>query len=219
MQILRKHLRCRRIVCDIENPQWIAGAYLEAAWQTHRLQAGTDMSLSNREPCCKSRQCGKRGTGVGELGSARQGRIRQFFVVQRRAPPRPIGRGALVPEVSSKFPQRHLLDLGDGRNAGRHVRVAENRRTAATKYAGLLACDGFDIRAQPIAVIQRHRCDDRDIGVDHVGGIEAPAHAHFQHHDIGFCIPENQQGRKCIELEECQTLCAASLLDLFERAA
>ena len=96
-------------------------------------------------------------------------------------------------------------------------RGAEDRRAAGAEDPRLLAADGFDVAAQPVAMIERDRRHQRDVGVDHIDGIEPPAHADFEHDGIELAVSKTSKRGQRVELEESERVVAARRVDALER--
>jgi hypothetical protein len=69
----------------------------------------------------------------------------------------------------------------------------ENRRDAGLQDAGLFSGDGFQALAQERFVVEIDGRDHGEIGNHHVGGVEAPAESHFEHHHIDALFGEDRE--------------------------
>ena len=65
-----------------------------------------------------------------------------------------------------------------------HVGRAEHRRDAGAEDAGLLRTDELQRVAEPVAVIESDRDENRDVGIDEVGGVETAAETHLEHRGV-----------------------------------
>jgi len=68
--------------------------------------------------------------------------------------------------------------------------------------ARLFRGDGLDGIAQPARVVHRNGGDDRDNGINRIGGIQTPSHAGLEHHDIAAPPgkPPKRQHRRQLEV-------------------
>jgi hypothetical protein len=77
-----------------------------------------------------------------------------------------------------------------------------DRRHVALEDAGLLSRDQRDRVAQELGVVERHRRDNGgERALDHVGGIEPAAEAHFEQQHVGRVAREQQKRRRGLDLE------------------
>ena len=86
-------------------------------------------------------------------------------------------------------------------HAGRRIELGQNRRPAAAQDAGFLRADALAIRAEPVAMIDIHGGDHRDIRIDDVDRVQPAAQADLEDCQIERGLGENQQRRQRAEFE------------------
>jgi len=118
----------------------------------------------------------------------------------RRSDRRNEGRGADAANVETDG------DFAEGLVGIRVLREG-HEHTVAAEDAGLFAGDGRDGGAQPLGVVERNVGDDRDQGIDDVGGIEATAHADFEHGDVHGRCREVEEAHRRERFKEAGVLC------------
>ena len=124
------------------------------------------------------------------------------------------GRPRVVPPGKDEpraNPVRLLLDRC------RHARIREHDGLPATHDAGLLEAYGFDVVAQPLAMIERHVGDQAGIGLNGVYGIQPPAHANLENRRIDVHDVEYGHRSKRAVFEVSQRNILARCLNAFER--
>jgi hypothetical protein len=117
------------------------------------------------------------------------------------------GRSRIVRDV--QYPRGAL--------AGGRVAAAEHRGAARAEDPGLLAAMASSVVAEVLLMIEADAHHHGDVRIDHVDGIEAPAHADLEHPGIEPRRLEHQQRRQRVVLEERQADLAARRLDALER--
>ena len=106
-----------------------------------------------------------------------------------------------------------------GRRVGDDLRArlaltADHRRHGVLQNSGLLRGDALELVAEEARVVIADRCDGREHGIDHVGGVVAAAHADLDHREIGRHAREGEIGRDRGDLEEGDRLFLVGLLAL-----
>ena len=75
------------------------------------------------------------------------------------------------------------------------ILIPQDHGAAGLDDARLFGGDGLHSVAQDLGVIQTDAGDDRRLRrVDDVGGVQAAAKAHLQHHDVALCLLKEAEG-------------------------
>src|ERR1017187_10519141 len=70
--------------------------------------------------------------------------------------------------------------------------------------SGFFDGDLLERITQPLLMIEINRCDDGNIGLDGIGGVELPAEAGFQNDDVDLAVGEMLQRERGCDFEECR---------------
>src|SRR6185503_502382 len=166
-ELCRERARRCGVVGHVQNPldaRRRARTYdLETAPQRDCLQTAFDrrswdaQAPSQRLERCKHCRC------VVELDLTVQCRRRQIALLAGAPAPGPARTAAYPVEVAAKLLQVRSNRLRGLVNRCRHVASSEDRGPARAKDARLLAADRLAVAAQPVAVIEVDRGDQRDV--------------------------------------------------------
>ena len=92
--------------------------------------------------------------------------------------------------------------------------TADHRRRRALHDAGLLPGDAFELVAEKARMVVTDRRDGRQNGLDHVGAVEAAAHADLDDAELGRHAREGQERERGGDVEEGDRRVAVGLLAL-----
>ena len=173
-----------RVVRHIQHQHGLAGHRLEAPGQFDHRQPGAHRLGIDRQAIAQRLEHRQHAGRIEHLVGPAQRRVGQTVEALSAPAPGPLllvaGKIEIAAQQAQISSQRHSAGLQRGRRLG----VADHHRLAGAHDAGLLAGYRLAVVAQKLHVVQRNAGDQGAIGIHRVDGIEPPAHAHFQDHQV-----------------------------------
>ena len=155
----------------------------------------------DRQTLAQRLQRRQRARGVDQLVGTAQRWISQARVAASAPSPGPLLLVAGVVEVVAEAPQvsTDLTRVVD--HALRRHRVTHNHRATGAHDARLLAPDTLAVGPEEFGVVDVDAGNDRTVGIDDVGGIQAATEANFQDGHVQPRLAHQVQYRERGELE------------------
>ena len=216
VQVVGQRRHRLRVVRHVQHQGRLARDDLEAARQLHHRQPVAHRLGVDRQLLAQRLEHRQHTSRVDQLVGAAQCRIGQAVESLVAAAPGPLLLVTLEVVVAAQPPQISAHLIGTRLQRCRRLRVADHHRAAGPHDAGLLAPDGLSGIPKVLGVVQRNAGDQRTVGVHRVDGVQPPAHAHLQNHQVQLgcrqCPHDGQRG----ELEPGQRDLAAGHLNRCE---